>query len=54
MSTDIKLKYLKYLFKAQISKIILSSRSFGFRLSNLGKKALRNVAIDKLEILYLD
>ena len=39
MSTDIKLS------KAQISKIIQSSGSFGSWLGNLGKKALTNVAI---------
>ena len=39
MSTDIKLR------KAQISKIIQSSGSFGSWLANLGKKALTNVAI---------
>ena len=39
MSTDIKLS------KAQISKIIQSSGSFGSRLGNLRKKALTNVAI---------
>ena len=39
MSTDIKLT------KAQISKIIQSGGSFCSWLSNLGKKALRNVAI---------
>ena len=39
MSTDIKLS------KAQISKIIQSAGSFGSWLSNLGKKALANIAI---------
>ena len=39
MSTDIKLS------KAQISKIIQSGGSFGFWLGNLGKKALKNIAI---------
>ena len=39
MSTDIKLS------KAQISKIIHSGGSFGSWLANLGKKALKNVAI---------
>ena len=39
MSTDIKLS------KAQISKIIQSGGSFGPWLTNLGKKALTNVAI---------
>ena len=39
MPRDIKLS------KAQISKIIQSGRTFGSWLGNLGKKALRNVAI---------
>ena len=39
MSTDIKLR------KAQIAKIIQSDGSFGSWLGNLGKKALRNIAI---------
>ena len=39
MSADIKLS------KAQISKIIQSSRSFGSWLGNLEKKALTNIAI---------
>ena len=39
MSTDIKRR------KAQISKIIQPGRSFGSWLGNLGKKALRNIAI---------
>ena len=39
MSTDIKL------CKAQISKIIQSGRTFGSWLANVGKKALRKVAI---------
>ena len=39
MSTDIKRS------KAQISKIIQPGRSFGSWLGNLGKKALRNIAI---------
>ena len=38
MSTDIKLS------KAQLSKIIQSSGSFGSWLGNLGKKALTNIA----------
>ena len=39
MSTDIRLSI------AQISKINPSGRSFGSRLGNLGKKALKNIAI---------
>ena len=39
MSRDIKLS------KAQISKIIQSGGSFGSWLGNIGKKALRNIAI---------
>ena len=39
MSTDMKLS------KAQISKIIQSGGSFGSWLGDLGKKALRNIAI---------
>ena len=39
MSTDIKL------IKAQISKIIQLGGSFGSWLGNLGKKALKNIAI---------
>ena len=39
MSTDIKHS------KAQIFKIIQSGGSVGFRLGNLGKKALTNIAI---------
>ena len=39
ISTDIKLS------KAQISKLIQSSGSFGSWLGNLGKKALTNIAI---------
>ena len=39
MSADIKLS------KAQISKIIQSSRSFGSWLGNLEKKALTNITI---------
>ena len=39
MSTDIKRR------KAQMSKIIQPGRSFGSWLGNLGKKALRNIAI---------
>ena len=39
MSTDMKLN------KAQISKIVQLSGSFGSLLANLGKKALTNVAI---------
>ena len=39
MPTDIKL------IKAQISKIIQSGGSFGSWLDNLGKKALKNIAI---------
>ena len=45
MSTDIKLS------NVQISKIIQSSWSFGSSLSNLGKKALTNIAIS-FEIIY--
>ena len=39
ISTDLRLS------KAQISKLIQSGGSFGFWLGNLGKKALRNIAI---------
>ena len=39
IATDIKLS------KVQIFKIIQSGGSFGFWLGNLGKNALRNVAI---------
>ena len=39
MSADIKLS------KAQMSKIIQTSGSYGFWLGNLGKKALTNIAI---------
>ena len=39
MSTDTNLS------KAQISKIIQSSRSFGFWLGNFEKKAQTNIAI---------
>ena len=39
MSTDIKLS------RAQISKMIQSAGSFGSWLGNLGKKALKNIAI---------
>ena len=39
MSTDIKLR------KAQISKIIQSSGSFGSCLDSLGKKSLTHIAI---------
>ena len=39
MSADIKLS------KAQMSKIIQTSGSYGFWLGNLGKKALKNIAI---------
>ena len=39
MSTNIKLR------KAQIQKIIQPGGSFGSRLGNLGKKALKNIAI---------
>ena len=39
MSTNTKL------IKAQVSKIIQSNESFGSWLSNLGKKALTNIAI---------
>ena len=39
MSTDIKLR------KAQLSKIIQSVGSFGFWLSNLGKKKILNYGV---------
>ena len=39
MSADIKLS------KAQMSKILQTSGSYGFWLGNLGKKALTNIAI---------
>ena len=45
MPTDIKLS------KVQISKVVQSSWSFGSWLSNLGKKALTNIAIP-FEIIY--
>ena len=48
MSTDIKLS------KAQISKIIKSSRSFGSWLANLGKKHQKMLLFLKPETIYLD